>query len=157
MENCDVQFCWWETVRSCFSMSGTVAQKKKMNPCKNYLNTSFNFSLACMSEFSDLGQMKNQWLFPQGSTPLPSLLARTEQHWTCTYLSMREIETPYYGVPLCCVLGICSGSVDFFFVLTLNRRCWQICSVLKEWVLFQYGNLLQSIPFNANSISQCYG
>lgn len=43
----------------------------------------------------------------------------------------------YCGVPLCCVLGICSGSVDFF-VLNLNRKCWQICSVLKEeGVLFQ--------------------
>lgn len=91
MESCDVQFCWWEIVSSCFSMSGTVAWKKKMNPCKNNLSTSFNSSLACVSEFSDLGQIKNQWLFPLGSTPLPSLLARAEWHWTCTDLSIREM------------------------------------------------------------------
>lgn len=63
VENCDVQFCWWETVSLCFSMSGTVIQKKKMNPCKNYLSTSFSFSLACMLELSDLGQIKDQWFF----------------------------------------------------------------------------------------------
>lgn len=91
VESCDVQFCWWETVSSCFSMSSTIAWKKKMNLCKNYLSTYFNFSLACMSEFTDLGQIKNLWLFPQGSTPLPSLLPRPEWHWTCKDLSMREI------------------------------------------------------------------
>lgn len=72
MEDCDVQFCWWETVSSCFSMSGTITQKEKMNPCINYLSASFNSPLACWSGFSDLGQIKNQWLFPQRSTPLPS-------------------------------------------------------------------------------------
>lgn len=122
VENCDVQFCWWETVSSCFSMSGTVTRKKKMNPCKNYLST-FNFSLACTSEFSDFSQIKNQRLFSQGSTPLPSLLARIGWHWTCTDLSRREIEG-LHTVPLCCVPGVCSGSVDFFFVLNLNRKCW---------------------------------
>lgn len=62
----DVQFCWWETVSLCFSVSGTITQKKKMKPCRNYLSTSFSFSLACMSGFSDLGQIKDRWSFPQG-------------------------------------------------------------------------------------------
>lgn len=64
-----------------------------MNPCEDYLMTSFNFSLAFTSELSGLSQMKKQWLFLQESTPLPFLLARSEWHWLCTGLSRRrEIE-----------------------------------------------------------------
>lgn len=146
MENCDVQFCWWETVKGRSNVvlfrvwyhHWGIWQKEKMNPCENYLMTSFNFSLAFTLELSDLGQIKKQWLFPQESTPLPFLLARSEWHWLCTALSRRrETETPYSGVPLCCVLVICSGSVDFFFFLNSNRKCRKTCSILKEGVHFQ--------------------
>lgn len=97
MENCDVQFWWWETVsvmllHICCHHWG-IWRKEKTNPCENNLMTFLKFSLAVTSELSDLGQIKKQRLFPQGSTPLPFLLARSEWHWLCTGLARRrEIE-----------------------------------------------------------------
>ena len=42
-----------------------------MNPCENYLTTSFNFSLAFTSELSDLGQVKNSGYFLRGQHRCP--------------------------------------------------------------------------------------
>lgn len=48
-----------------------------MNPCENYLRTSFNFLLAFTAEFSDLGQIEKQWSLGVNTLALSPCEVRT--------------------------------------------------------------------------------